>query len=642
MQRKLALLGLTLVAVALGLWFVLARGAGTGPIADHRPAPAAQVEVPAVAAPTEAARDARVDATAPAAKVASVRVRSSAGIPLAFVEIERAGNWVRQALVDGRLEEPTGELPLQVRAPGHLARSIDPNPLKIDQLELVLEPDALFLIEGEQLRSCLEALRIEEESCRRLEDWHEARERAIACGWVSDTTFGLALACDRLEPLPPEPQAELVRADRQRSYLILLPRLGMRERWQMPCDDIRAGSALEIRVERPSGIRGPVTVRLDCRAESTAGLQQRTYAWGSVGGFASDLSEECTIPADEELARFPFALRGRLHAAAAIDQSSHAYGGIEFVHDGGSRVVVLKEGFEFRGRIVEAQSRRPLRSVYLLFQGVDVRSWIVESQDLKLAADGSFVVHGPTLAAAWTTDSPDPPRSFALVARAPGFDDVRLLVPRTEAHVLDVGEVALVRHKNPVVLAPGHAVSPRDLDGQCLVFSDKPEELWRTLTGVGLEDGRLEIELKASIGAPESDRVTRTNMLSLEEQIAPFERSLGTTLFVHVTDDVRTFRLESDGLYHRVPEDLLELTLRSETLPGDGRSWKIGWTWDGAWIGVGQIASEVVGNEKQVRITVPHGVQQLWWSSTGIPPDLHGDPGGFQTISGLSMKVVLR
>ena len=46
-QRKLTLLGLTLVVVALALWFVRVRGAGTAPIADDQAASAAQVKVPA-------------------------------------------------------------------------------------------------------------------------------------------------------------------------------------------------------------------------------------------------------------------------------------------------------------------------------------------------------------------------------------------------------------------------------------------------------------------------------------------------------------------------------------------------------------------------------------------------------------------
>ena len=121
-----------------------------------------------------------------------------------------------------------------------------------------------------------------------------------------------------------------------------------------------------------------------------------------------------------------------------------------------------------------------------------------------------------------------------------------------------------------------------------------------------------------------------------------FERPLGEILFVHVVDDVRSFRLETDGLYHRLPEQQLALTLRTEKLATGDKDWVIGWTWNGAWSRVGMIASRVPGEERDVRVTIPSGAQQLWWSSSGIPPDLHGDPGGFQAIAGSSMKVVLR
>src|SRR5690349_2394153 len=97
-QRKLVLLGLTLATIGLVLWFVDARRAGTSTVADDRPAPAGQVQDSAAVPETEAPREARADATAPAAKVASVRVRSSAGIPLAFVEIGGDSTWKRADL----------------------------------------------------------------------------------------------------------------------------------------------------------------------------------------------------------------------------------------------------------------------------------------------------------------------------------------------------------------------------------------------------------------------------------------------------------------------------------------------------------------------------------------------------------------
>jgi hypothetical protein len=635
--RKLAVLGLALVLLAIALWLALTRASSTSvPVADDSAAPRA-ARASAVVDRSEPEPGKRAEAGAASPRPQMLCVRSSAGIPLAFLEVEREGTWTRHELVEGCTAALTDGLRLRARAPGHVERTLEPF-----AGELVLEPDALLLIEAAQLRSCLDEFGIEESACRIELEFLEARTRAVAAGWVSDTCFGIAVACERLEPLPRQLQVRLVRADRKQTFLTLEPRTGMRERWRMPCDGMRAGVPLEVRVERPAGPRGPVTVFLHCPKESDPGVELGTFSWGTVGGFSSDISEQRTIEANEEVARFPFALQGRTHLVVGLDMTTHAYGRTEFVHDGTQRMLALRAGLEFRGRIVEAESGQPLRSVYLRFQGEDVPGWFIEAQHEELDPHGNFALRGPPLFAMLSAESLEPPRRFALIVQAPGFDDGALLVERTEAQVLDVGEISLVRHKNPLVLGPGHGIDPKVLDGQYVAFADKPEELWSTLVGVAREGGRLEIEFARSQGMRATPLVTRANLLSGEESGAEFDRPLGSTLFVHVVDDVRSFRLATDGMYHPLPEESLDLVLRTESPPPAGGNWRIGWTWDGAWVGVGQLASAVAGSETKARITIPRGAQQLWWSSSGLPPDLHGDPGGFQAITGSSMKVVLR
>lgn len=637
MQRKLALLGLALALLGLALWFATTRGIDATRVAEEPARPSASRPVAEVAA--EPSSSARADESpAPPAASARVRVRSSAGLPLAFVEIERAGKWSRVELTDGGFDAGALGLPLRVRAPGHVARG-----LEYLEAELVLEPDALLVIEGADLRACLAELTVEDDSCGRLEDFREARTRAVLADWISDTSFGIAVACDRVEPLPPELLVHLVRSDRMRLYLRLAWKPGLRGRWKMPCEGQQAGTPLEVHVVRPPGPRGRLTVQIQSPAQDGLSFAGHSDEWGQVGGFSLDLWEERTIAAEEDVVRFPFALPGRKHFAAALDADTHAYGRIEFVHDGKAQVLPLREGLEFRGRVVEAGNHEPLRNVYLRFQGVEEQGWTIEAQQLKLGEGGSFVLRGPKSISAWRVDALDPPRSFALSAEAPGYDALVLLVERTGTTVLDVGDVALRRHQNPVVLAPGHGIAAGELDGLYIAFADKSEEAWCTLPGVALEDGRLEIEFWTSNRADRPERlVMRDNLVGGDEVSVPFERTLGTILFVHVTDDVRTFRLESDGLYHRVGETKLKLTLYTEQLaPGD-KSWHVGWSWNGGWSSAGMLASNIPGQEREVELTVPEGAQQLWWSSTGIPPDLRGDPGGFQTIRGSAIKLVLR
>ena len=557
MQRTLAVLGLALVLLAIALWLALTRASSTSvPIADESAAPRA-ARASAAVDRSEPEPGKRAEAGAANPRPQMLCVRSSAGIPLAFLEVEREGTWTRHELVEGCAAALTDGLRLRARAPGHVERTLEPF-----AGELVLEPDALLLIEAAQLRSCLDEFGIEESACRIELEFLEARTRAVAAGWVSDTCFGIAVACERLEPLPRQLQVRLVRADRKQTFLTLEPRTGMRERWRMPCDGMRAGVPLELRVERPAGLRGPVTFLLHSPKESDPSLELSTHSWGTVGGFSSELAEQRTIEATEDVLRFPFALQGRRHSAVALDQTTHAYGGIDFVHDGTPRVLVLREGVEFRGRIVESESRRPLRSAYLRFEGfvgLEDRPWIIEAQNTELGRTGTFVVRGPTLFTALSADSLEPPRKFALTVQAPGFDDGGFMVERTEPNVFDVGEIALVRHRNPLVLAAGHEIDPRTLDGQYVAFADKPEELWSTLVGVAREGGRLEIEFARSQGMRATPLVTRANLLSGEESGAEFDRPPGSTLFVHVVDDVRSFRLATDGMYH--PVSYTHLTL---------------------------------------------------------------------------------
>jgi hypothetical protein len=639
-RKKLALLGLTLAVLALALWFALSRGTSSvAPVANESATsetgkPAATATVGA----SEEPRETRAEANVPSVHPSQLRVRSSAGIPLAFVEIEREGKWERVDLVDGGVDATTAKLPAQLRAPGHVAR-----PLEKAEGELLLEPDALLVIGGSELRSCLVEWVIEDDGCKRLDDWREARTRAIAADWISDTSFGIAVACDRLEPLPSQLQVRLVRADRLRTYITLEPKPGMRGRWEMPCTGTRAGTPLEVRVERTAATRGPVTVVLDCPAQPGTSATPAAFRWGSVMGFGSDLSEELTIAAGEDVARFPFALQGRHQVVAAIDEASHAYGRIEFVHDGSLRTLELRPALEIRGRIVEAESRLPLRNVHLFCFSTEAHGWGNNGQEQKLDREGRFVLYCPTRALANTGTPLDPPRTFNLMVQAPGYDNGGFQFERTEPLVLDMGEIALGRHKNRVVLAAGHGLSEKVLDGQYIVFGDKPEDVWGTLPAALLEDGRLEIELNVTYGSAGATNVAKHgNLLTGTERLDPFDRPLGAILFVHVVDDVRSFRLESDGLYHRLPEEKHKVTLHTEGLAPGGKSWRIGWSWNGAWISAGMLASRVVGQEVDVQVTIPAGAQQLWWSSTGIPPDLHGDPGGFQEITGSSMKVVLR
>lgn len=110
-------------------------------------------------APREpAARRAATPATEPTASgsaeasaARALPVRSSAGLALASFEIESdADAWRRVDLVDGAIDRERVRAPARVRAPGHVSSLARP-----EADEIVLEPDALLLIQGVGLRDCL-------------------------------------------------------------------------------------------------------------------------------------------------------------------------------------------------------------------------------------------------------------------------------------------------------------------------------------------------------------------------------------------------------------------------------------------------------------------------------------------------------
>jgi hypothetical protein len=86
-----------------------------------------------------------------AATPARLHVRSAAELALPFVEVEdEPGHWRDVPLVEGACDSATLRLPCAIRAPGHVPGMA----VRLDE-EVVLEADALLVLEGENLKECL-------------------------------------------------------------------------------------------------------------------------------------------------------------------------------------------------------------------------------------------------------------------------------------------------------------------------------------------------------------------------------------------------------------------------------------------------------------------------------------------------------
>ena len=633
MKRVLAVIRLAVPAVALWLFWpsVDAPRALEHDSAENVPpsSAAAPVETPGTPDSTRAAEE-----HGQAREPERLRVRSSAGIPLTFVELRGSAEWQRVELDDGGCDPGSRVLPFEMRAPGHVGR-------RVESLagEVLLEPDALMVIRSATLRTCLERVVADEAICRTKSEFHDARERAISHGWISEREYGVAWAYDRLEPLPREQDLLAVRSDGREFHLMLAEHPGLRASWELPCGDLAKHSALEVKVRRASPERGPLRLVLVCAAiDLPAGLPPE-FDFGMVARTSTDVYQELELAPEADEARFDCALVGRRHVLAAIDTSTHAYGRCVFVHDGSVRTLEMREPLEIRARALDAQTRAPLGVYSALIRASGETGWILEVHDQATGKDGSMRMIGPARPLANESMPLDPPAHWSACFASPGYEDLRMEFDLATPHSSDLGELLLQRRENSIVLAPGSGIAAKDLDGQYVAFADDPNIGWGTRAGVVLPDGGLEVELSRMEGTSHMEHIDQAKDT---ETWVDFTRDLGARLMVRVPNDARTFQLGSDGRYHAVPEDSLDLTLRTESLPADGKSWQIGWSWDGAWMCVGQLASRVAGNEKNVRITVPRGALKLWWSSTGIPPELHGDPGGSAPIQDAAPRLVLR
>lgn len=669
LKTKAAVAVLSIGAV-LSLWFVVdaqQRPAERSTALANEPAQLATENAPGVA-PTFVTNDGKRSAIEtpagsssnhPVATTTGLTVRSSIGLEFTFFEWRTpVGDWRRQNLEHGRCATTEMQLPCSVRAPGHV-----PAKAEKDGDEIVLDPDELLIIEGDDLRSCTSSIRIHDPYREIGQPLFEPLARACVAGFLSPTQWAMAVSHDLIQDASSDGEATavVIWRDQHRADVHLHPIAGVRARWTLPCDNRPACAPLELRVKRLPAVSPPGRIALRATPGRIGALatQWETFEWGNVAKYS--LAQMWVDPAHVESNAsefiYPALPLGEPLLVFARDEVSGAYGRVEFLHDGSSQTIELRSAVELIVRLVSAVDSSPVRDARVLwtFPGEAYESLLWSCTDGRTlhSDDGVFRRLLPDAPLLHATTPLEPPSPFVLRVEAAGFEPFEKTMPTGGGRQIDCGEVRLTPQAGQVVLAPGHGLEPKSVEWMCLRSSGHHERSWNTRNAALGADGSMGVFLV------ESDESTRAeplfdswDLMSSQPGPAKWSTAPSRWLVVHALlspqrDEDRLFERRADGLYAAVPTSELELVLECGALPpGDATKtrWTVGWIWRDQW---GQLTSGPprVGEVRRVIVSIPADGASLYWSAKGTPPGVHGAPldvGGTIPVASLSGKLILR
>jgi hypothetical protein len=561
------------------------------------------------------------------------------GLALAFVEIEfDSQRWQRRELVDGVCAIDPSVLPCRVRAPGHVTVTA----LKIED-EVVLEADALFVLEGDDLRRCVLEIgpfarftRSINPSAQELRDKIANR---MAFGFVDDEHWAIAVSGAGLgEEFGYRQTLSIELKDRSHRLIQIEFQAtpGARGRWTLTCPTALAVADLDVEVVRPEGEpRGRVDIALAMYRDRGV-LETIVESWGKVilqPGLRVDPS--ATLAADSDRLHMPAIPTGEQAVLTFLDTVSHASGRLVFVHDGTARRVVLHSGFTLAGRIsVPAAARLPTR-MRMVFGALNedandsrfLSYFVSDLRDVSIASDGSFQVRGPERVPTFVDYSADAPALLGLEIEALGFDAHRSTWPLGAATRVDCGTIALQPSYAPIVLAPGHGLSASAVEWQSLVTGPGDDQWWNLRFGRLEADGAL-----ALVFADEYSARTSTDGHAAEDRAAkvahireglPDPRQT-PALMIYGSDDDEFlgFTRGPDGRYERAAER--DYTIDIDAHPATGSDSKLDLSLQ--WRGIPK-RFRILGPDRATQRTTLHlrapreGVTLTW-----SPPSALGTP----------------
>ena len=575
----------------------------------------------------DAASEAPVDVPA---KPGVLEIASAAGVPLERVELLRDGAWEPVATT-GSLDLAGLPLPLDVRAPGHVAARLEAGAER-----LALEPDVLFVLEGPDLR---ERVALDEppdplKSILRMFSSEAAPDpidvaSILSFGFVDGERFAAAFDAAAWE----------AHALGMASLAFTLPggeRLGVHVRTEagaratlaLPPDVLAPdASPLTVRVRgatRPPGQRVQLGARAD--VDPDAPVVNHAEEWGSWTILPPALlvraGDEGALAVGEaiELGRFPAGRRLRVDAVWGRTGRS-----FRVEHDARPRALLVCD-HAVGGRLVVGDGGAPppwARVVWLEAGGDEVGS-----ETFVPDADGSAFRLERAHAELLAQEGDAAARPFSLRVEAPGFERRVVEYEAAPGAVVELGDVALAPAPPDLVLAPGHRV--RADAGLDLVL---PHAVHRVPLAVEaareLSDGGLGLHLfPAEFGAGGERLFRRLPAGTFQVEPAPLDGWPEIDGFV-LADDGRflgAFELLGAGDYARVPERTYAVQLVVGAFPeagegsGDGvGALHVGWAFGDYVKWERRVDRTESGTTQLLSFDAPERDVELWWGTTIEP-----------------------
>jgi hypothetical protein len=564
----------------------------------------------------------------PHAAATSISIRSSAGLKLAFVEIqERDAPWQRRDLVEGRCELEGAALPCRLRAPGH-------SPAAVERLggAIVLEPDALLVLETPGLRGCVESI----EALRygvapRNPKFPERLGGFSSSGYLDDDHWAIAVTSKQLATFSTDRKLPVTLEwhDRRRAEIVFEALPGARAIWNPTCSNDVEVAPLDVTLLWPEGEKAGEAVLYLWRIHET-GARDGTrldLPWGTVEiSPASRVFIETRVkPGSGSVPLGPLP-RGARCVFMAIDHASGAYGGMIFEHNGSARTLSMQKGLAIIGRLsVPAGVPSPTRTRFsweYLASDQDRYPWVGSQRDVATGADGEFEVRRLDHFPFEQTASLDPPHILDLTVVAPGFEDFHRTYSTGGARRFDCGVLNLKPIVPQMVLAPGFQIEERSLDYQHLRVSARPDIAWEVRNCLRELDGSLAIFLRREEGGePGKERYHFWSDESGKDEYEPFPEAPGDFALLDPGEVGVGLRRRSDGRYESVATRSCTLDVDCRSMPSNGGPWSLGWRWQGLWIGSSRITPEFEGERTRIELPIPEDEVTLWWSGSGMPPD---------------------
>jgi hypothetical protein len=569
-------------------------------------------------------------ATAPTDAPIATRLvfRSSAGLPISSVELEiEERTWQRRPLENGSCAADGLHLPVRARAPGHLTALAN----RPDEV-VVLEPDALIVIEGEGLRTCLRTI-------RPLGSWTQADNpyldqfltqiaEHLSFGFVDDDHWACAATPRELFDMRYVPylrekhllEIDLEWRDRRIGHVRFDAKSGARAVWKAPCDDVAATGALEVTIERPAGApRGEIELRLHRSVDSSAQPTAHEESWGRVQlSVPETVSLKERQPADADRIRIEDLPLGDEWFLAARDLASGAMGSATFVHDGSPRNLVLAETIVLRGRLIGAAGFPPPSVAWFHWEEPDPRAdgWIRSNWSRPaLGPEGVFELRGWENPPYQAMDWAPPPSQVSLACEVPGFERLETVVAvgadgSGAAGVLELRPMPGLLH-----LEPGHRLENLDFQGSTVRISSAPGAVWELIGGRPTLDGGLDLCLQTEGVDPEGRPLTilwdeiRGGRRTETFPPSPFE----ALILNHQGSEGFAFKRATGGGFERVGERVYELDVDCSAVPADGWNWTLLWSWRGMKQSIELLGAEAIGERRTLRFSAPEEGTELRW-----------------------------